>query len=124
MTLTVYPVNDAPMANAQSVSTDDFTPLAITLTGSDVETGSASLTFAIIDAPMNGTLSGTPPNVAYTPNFNYERARLLHVHGDRPPRSRQLRRAEPDLRRRKRRSPKTTVSITVTDGRPPQMITD
>ena len=124
VTLTVYPVNDAPMANAQSVSTDDFTPLAITLTGSDVETGSASLTFAIIDAPMNGTLSGTPPNVTYTPNFNYKRPDSFTFtvtdRGD-PDNCGAPSQTCADVKT----SPKTTVSITVTDGRPPQtLITD
>jgi len=124
VTLTVYPVNDAPMANAQSVSTDDFTPLAITLTGSDVETGSASLTFAIIDAPTNGTLSGTPPNVTYTPNFNYKGPDSFTFtvtdRGD-PDNCGAPSQTCADVKT----SPKTTVSITVTDGRPPQtLITD
>ena len=124
VTLTVYPMNDAPIANAQSVSTDDFTRLAITLTGSDVETGAANLTFVIVDQPANGTMSGTPPNVTYTPNLNYkgpdsftftvtDRGDPDNCGGSSP--------ACADAKT----SPKTTVSITVTDGTAPQtLITD
>ena len=116
--LTVYPVNDAPMANAQSVSTDDFTPLPIMLTGSDVETGAAKLTFTIADAPMNGTLIGTPPNVTYQPNFHYKGPdSFTFTVTDR---------GDPDncgapsqTCSDTRTSPKAVVSITVTDGTPP-----
>jgi carboxypeptidase T len=67
--ITVAPVNDAPLANPQSVTTQQDTPVAITLTGSDVE-GSA-LTFQVVDAPAQGSLSGTPPNLTYTPVAGY-----------------------------------------------------
>ena len=54
--ITVRPVNDAPTADAQSLSTDEDTSLSITLTGSDLE-GSA-LTFGVTVQPQHGTLSG------------------------------------------------------------------
>nr|GAP19065.1 protein containing VCBS repeat [Levilinea saccharolytica] len=69
VTLTVTAVNDAPTANAQSVSTVENTAKAVTLTGSDVE-GSA-LTYAVVTPPAHGQLSGTAPNLTYTPSFNY-----------------------------------------------------
>ncbi|MGC8744976.1 MAG: tandem-95 repeat protein, partial [Verrucomicrobiia bacterium] len=65
----VTPVNDAPVANPQSVTTDEDTAVNITLTGSDVEND--PLTFAIVSGPTHGTLSGTPPNVTYTPAANF-----------------------------------------------------
>jgi len=71
VSVTVNPVNDAPSANAQSVETNEDTALPITLTGSDLETPSGSLTFTITAQPANGVLSGTPPNVTYTPAANY-----------------------------------------------------
>ena len=40
-------------------------PLAITLTGSDVE--NSPLTFSVLAQPANGALTGTPPNLTYTP---------------------------------------------------------
>jgi len=64
--------NQAPTANAQSVSTTGSTPLAITLTGSDPE--GTSLTFSIVSGPHAGTLStpvsasATSANVTYTPS--------------------------------------------------------
>ena len=58
-----------PVANNQAVTTPEDTPVAITLTGSDPEND--PLTFAIVTGPVNGTLSGTAPNVTYTPNANY-----------------------------------------------------
>lgn len=69
VTLTVTAVNDAPTANAQSVSTVENTAKAVTLTGSDVE--GSGLTYAVVTPPAHGTLSGTAPNLTYTPNLNY-----------------------------------------------------
>ncbi len=62
-------VNDAPVANAQSVTTTQDTAKAITLTGSDVE-GSA-LSFSVVTNPAHGALSGTAPNLTYTPAAGY-----------------------------------------------------
>ncbi len=67
--LIVSAVNDAPVADAQSVTTNEDAAKAITLTGSDVE-GDA-LTFSVVTHPAHGTLSGTAPNLTYTPNVNY-----------------------------------------------------
>jgi hypothetical protein len=72
--ITVNAVNDIPTANAQSTSTNEDTPKAITLTGSDIETASANLTFTVTAQPTNGVLSGTGSNRTYTPNANYNGA--------------------------------------------------
>jgi VCBS repeat-containing protein len=69
VTITVNLVNDAPVANHQSVTTAQDTAKAITLTGSDVD-GDA-LTYAIVAAPAHGTLTGAAPNVTYTPAASY-----------------------------------------------------
>ncbi|WP_157594083.1 Ig-like domain-containing protein, partial [Rubripirellula obstinata] len=68
--ITVNSVNDLPTADDQSVSTDENTPVAIVLTGSDVETDPLTI-FAVVDQPTSGTLSGTAPNLTYTPNANF-----------------------------------------------------
>ncbi|MBN1536803.1 MAG: tandem-95 repeat protein, partial [Anaerolineales bacterium] len=68
-TFTVLAVNDAPVADAQSVSTDEDTAKAITLTGSDVEDD--ELTYEVVDTPTHGTLSGTAPDLIYTPDADY-----------------------------------------------------
>lgn len=69
ISLTVNPVNDAPAADGQSPSTDEDTPLSVTLTGSDVD--GDSLTFAVVTPPAHGTLTGTAPDLTYTPDENY-----------------------------------------------------
>ena len=61
--------NSAPVAEPQGVATDEDTAVAITLTGSDVD--GDSLTYAVNVQPVQGTLSGTPPALIYTPNENY-----------------------------------------------------
>ena len=70
--ITVNAVNDAPVASAQSVATAEDSAQAITLTGSDVD-GDA-LSFTVLEGPAKGSLSGTAPNVTYTPNANYNGA--------------------------------------------------
>jgi hypothetical protein len=68
-TITVTAVNDAPVANGQSVSTAYNTAVNIVLTGSDLE-GSA-LTFTVVSLPANGTLTGTGANRTFTPNIGW-----------------------------------------------------
>lgn len=65
----VTAVNDAPSATAQSVSTPQDTPVAVTLSASDVD--GDSLTFTVATAPTNGSLGGTAPNLTYTPRPAY-----------------------------------------------------
>jgi autotransporter-associated beta strand protein len=69
VSITVTPVNDAPVANNQIVTTDEDTALPITLTATDVDGG--ELSYSIVSQPANGTLSGTAPDVTYTPAANY-----------------------------------------------------
>jgi hypothetical protein len=69
VTITVTPVNDAPVATAQSVTTAEDAATTITLLAADTET--STLTYAIDTQPANGTLSGTAPHVTYTPAANY-----------------------------------------------------
>ncbi len=68
VTVTVTAVNDGPTATPQSVSTPEDTALGITLAGTDPEND--TLTFAVATGPTNGVLSGTAPNLTYTPNAN------------------------------------------------------
>lgn len=66
---TVTLVPGVPTANAQELSVTKNTPRNITLTGSDPE--NSPLTFQLVQAPQHGSLSGTLPNVTYTPQANY-----------------------------------------------------
>ncbi|HET6473620.1 MAG TPA: Ig-like domain-containing protein, partial [Pseudomonadales bacterium] len=69
ITVVVAAVNDPPTAIGQSVTVAEDNSVAITLTGSDPE-GSA-LTYNVVTPPTNGTLSGTAPNLTYTPGANF-----------------------------------------------------
>jgi len=63
------PVNNAPVANAQSVSLPQDSSVSILLTGSDAD--GDTLSFDFVAQPANGSLTGTPPNLIYTPDANY-----------------------------------------------------
>ena len=72
VSITINPVNDPPTAHPQSVITNINTPILITLTGSDIENN--PLTYSIDDPPDHGGLSGTPPNLTYTPDTDFNGA--------------------------------------------------
>ena len=67
VTVNLTDVNEPPVANPQSVTTLEDIAVAITLTGTDPE--NQTLTFTPT-APSQGVLSGTAPNLTYTPNPN------------------------------------------------------
>jgi hypothetical protein len=69
VSITVQPVNDAPVANGQNISTPQDTAKSITLTGSDVD--GDPLTFSVTATPSHGTLSGTAPSLTYTPDTSF-----------------------------------------------------
>src|SRR5207237_1253322 len=68
VSINITPVNDAPVADSQSVTTLEDTAAVITLTGSDVE--ASPLSFAWLTGRRKGTLSGTTRNLTYTPSAN------------------------------------------------------
>ena len=57
--------NAPPVALAQNLTVASGQPLAIVLSGTDLNED--TLRFEIVDQPANGSLSGTPPSVIYTP---------------------------------------------------------
>ena len=66
----VNAVNDVPTVSNLSVSTDEDSPVEITLQGNDID--GDNLTFTIVTGPTNGSLSAVSGNaVTYTPNQNY-----------------------------------------------------
>lgn len=69
VSITITGTNQAPIANAQSVTTTKNVAKSITLTGSDPEL--SSLTYAVVTNPTHGTLSGTVPNLSYLPTTDY-----------------------------------------------------
>ncbi len=69
ITVTVAAVNDPPTADAKTVTTDEDIAVGVTLSGDDID-GDA-LTFAIVDAPAHGMLTGSGGVLTYTPAANY-----------------------------------------------------
>ena len=69
VSLTIKQVIYPPVAIAQSVSGLENIPVAVTLAGTDPQ--GLALTYAVVTAPAHGTLSGTAPNLIYTPAVNY-----------------------------------------------------
>ncbi|MFN6204312.1 MAG: Ig-like domain-containing protein, partial [Acidobacteriota bacterium] len=63
------PANYPPVPTDQTLSTRQGVARSVTLTGTDQE--NSSLTFAVTIQPSNGTLSGTAPNLTYTPNAGF-----------------------------------------------------
>ena len=69
LTFGVSVVNDAPVAEPGSAMTQEEKPVLITLTGSDPD--EEQLTYNVVTGPSHGSLSGTAPNITYTPALNY-----------------------------------------------------
>ena len=70
VTMTLAPVNDAPSAVAQSMTTSEDTGLSIVLLSTDPDAGN-TLTATVVTQPTKGILSGTAPNITYTPSLNF-----------------------------------------------------
>ena len=60
-------ITQPPVANSQSVTLSDTS--TITLSATDPQ--GAALTYQIVGGPSHGVLSGTAPNLTYTPNSGY-----------------------------------------------------
>jgi RHS repeat-associated protein/uncharacterized repeat protein (TIGR01451 family) len=61
--------NQAPVANAASTAVSSGNTRAIVLAGSDADND--PLTFRVTTPPTHGTLTGTAPNLTYTPDTGY-----------------------------------------------------
>jgi len=62
-------INDTPTSNAQSVTTNEDTQKVITVTATDPDDD--TLQYIMVNNVQYGSISGTLPNVVYTPNLNY-----------------------------------------------------
>ncbi len=75
ITITVNAVNDAPVANAGTLTTNEDTPASGTLVATDVD--NATLTYSLVDTSnANGTVTITDVNTgaySYTPAANFFR---------------------------------------------------
>ncbi|HYG73401.1 MAG TPA: Ig-like domain-containing protein, partial [Planctomycetota bacterium] len=64
----INPINDSPVSDSQTITTSHLNSKLLTLTGSDLE--SDPLTF-VVSQPQHGILTGTPPQLTYTPAANF-----------------------------------------------------
>jgi len=69
-TLTLKIDKHAPIAQSSSFTTAEATAIEVGLEASDSR--ATALTYAVIQQPTHGTLSGTAPNLTYTPHANFE----------------------------------------------------
>jgi VCBS repeat-containing protein len=72
VTLTVNPVNDAPVAAADDLATDEDVPLVLDLTANDADADGDSLAAQIVDGPSHGTISQNESGaLVYTPDADW-----------------------------------------------------
>ncbi len=67
--VTVESVNDIPVADPQTVKIHEEEPVEIHLTGSDIE--GDPLSFQVVTQPGHGALTGTAPDLLYTPDDTF-----------------------------------------------------
>ncbi|CAA0121101.1 tRNA(Glu)-specific nuclease WapA [Halioglobus japonicus] len=72
--------NGGPVAQGQVVVVDEGQSVAITLVATDPE--NQPLTYTIVNNPANGSLSGTPPSVTYTPALDFSGTDTFHFYVD------------------------------------------
>ena len=61
--------NQAPVAQNQSVFTEENISVNITLTATDID--GDPLTYQVLTQPQHGTLSGVAPTLEYIPNTDF-----------------------------------------------------
>jgi len=70
VTISVNPINDAPVSSDTSIATRENVPLVVTFDAADID--GDNLTYSILTQPTNGTLStGNNIDYAYTPNNSF-----------------------------------------------------
>ena len=69
VSITVTPVNDAPVAVAQSVEVAEGESVDIVLEGTDAD--GAVVAYTVTAQPMHGVLGGTAPDLVYSPDAGY-----------------------------------------------------
>ena len=73
VSITVNPVNDAPLASPTSVSVDEDDSVLVDLAAlvSDVETADGDLTYEIVSGPADGDLTGSGGSRTYSPDADF-----------------------------------------------------
>jgi len=71
VSITILPVNDAPVANDDSAGTDEDTPVVISVLTNDSDAEDNTLTVEAVGAPAHGDVSTNGTTVTYTPILNF-----------------------------------------------------
>src|SRR6185369_12748211 len=71
VTITVNPVNDAPVASNSTATVNEDSSVSITMNGSDVDNDIATATFIVVTPPAHGTLGAGNRVRTYSPAHNY-----------------------------------------------------
>jgi VCBS repeat-containing protein len=72
VTVSVTPVNDAPVPVDDSATTSEDTPLVLNLVGNDTDVDSTALSVVSVTAPLHGSaVVNADGSVTYTPAANY-----------------------------------------------------
>ncbi|MEW6057878.1 MAG: DUF2341 domain-containing protein [Bdellovibrionota bacterium] len=69
VSISVTSVEDIPIASSQQITTQINTGVSITLAAIDGD--SDALTYSVVTNPANGALTGTAPNLTYTPGLDF-----------------------------------------------------
>ncbi len=69
VSISISPINDAPLGTSRSITTNRNTAFPIILSGTDKD--SFTLNYMVVSNPTSGKLTGTAPNLTYTPNSNF-----------------------------------------------------
>ena len=70
-TITVTAVNDAPVANDDTASTSEDTPVTIDVLVNDTDADGDTLTVSAVTQPSNGAVTTDGSNVVYTPDADF-----------------------------------------------------
>ena len=67
----VTPVNDAPVAVDDAVSTDEDTAMTIDILANDVDVDGDTLSITVVTTPTSGTITNNGTDVTYTPDNSF-----------------------------------------------------
>ncbi|NOG48612.1 MAG: tandem-95 repeat protein [Chloroflexi bacterium] len=108
VTITVNPVNDAPVAVNDAYTTDEDTTLNVAAPGvltNDTDVDGDTLTAVLVVGPTNGTLTlATSGSFIYTPNAGFNGSDLVHLSRERRHAAVEYRDRDPQCRCGQRRA--------------------
>ncbi|MEM1096402.1 MAG: Ig-like domain-containing protein, partial [Bacteroidota bacterium] len=71
VTLSIAPVNDAPVAQDDTATTEEDTAVEIDVLANDADVDGDTLTLALLTTPANGTAEVAEQRIVYTPAANF-----------------------------------------------------